>query len=124
MLRDGRTREFLAKRGLDVRDGRSLVGSLVSRLRAYYADRERGGSDVPFPHEVGVILGYPLDDVTGFMSGASESCHGKWRCYGDPEQARRRFEALDAIGRSCIRSYQSGTPLRNLVAPRKTMIRQ
>ena len=47
-----------------------------------------------FPHEVGVFLGYPLEDVKGFIAneGKNYTFCGCWKCYGDPETARRRFE--------------------------------
>ena len=60
------------------------------------------GPDVP--HEVGVFLGYPLEDVEGFIAngGRSCTCCGCWKCYGDPEAARRRF----ARYRRCTALYR------------------
>jgi len=38
------------------------------------------------PHEIGIILGYPLKDVAGFMglSRREFSCQGPWKIYGNP----------------------------------------
>lgn len=46
-----------------------------------------------FPHEVGIILGYPLEDVIGFIqnSGQSYTLNGYWKTYGDPEVSKRKF---------------------------------
>lgn len=57
-----------------------------------------------FPHEVGVFLGYPLEDVKGFIDngGRNCTCCGCWKCYGDPEAARRRF----ARYRRCAALYR------------------
>jgi len=45
----------------------------------------RFGSGV-VPHEIGIILGYPLKDVAGFMgiSRRQFSCQGPWKIYGNP----------------------------------------
>ena len=58
-----------------------------------------------FPHEIGVFLGYPLEDVKGFISngGRNYTLCGCWKCYGDPEAARRRF----ARYRQCAALYRS-----------------
>ena len=37
-----------------------------------------------FPHEIGVFLGYPLEDVVGFIRhrGKCFTCCGCWKSYG------------------------------------------
>lgn len=46
-----------------------------------------------FPHEIGIFLGYPLEDVDGFITHQGENCKlcGCWKVYGNVEQARRTF---------------------------------
>ena len=58
-----------------------------------------------FPHEIGLFLGYPPDDVEGFIHyGPKHSkCVGDWRVYGNEEQAKRLF----AQYRACTRAYQA-----------------
>ncbi len=50
-----------------------------------------------FPHEIGVFLGYPLEDVRGFIAGGGEGCKlcGYWKVYGDVERARQSFARYD-----------------------------
>lgn len=47
----------------------------------------------PFPHEIGVFLGYPARDVREFMrdNGRNSTCSGCWRAYGDSREAEIRF---------------------------------
>lgn len=47
-----------------------------------------------FPHEIGLFLGYPLEDVIGFVEngGKNSKCSGCWKVYGDCERAIRMFE--------------------------------
>lgn len=47
-----------------------------------------------FPHEIGLFLGYPPEDVEGFIkNGAAAAKYtGIWKVYGNVEAARRRFK--------------------------------
>lgn len=46
-----------------------------------------------FPHEVGIFLGYPVDDVAGFINHCGNNCKacGQWKVYGDVEYAKNLF---------------------------------
>lgn len=48
----------------------------------------------PFPHEIGLFLGYPPEDVQGFIENKAENfkCIGCWKVYGDVEQAQKKFD--------------------------------
>jgi hypothetical protein len=50
-------------------------------------------SDESFPHEVGLFLGYPPEDVKGFMEDARRGvkCAGCWKVYGNEEEAVKTF---------------------------------
>jgi hypothetical protein len=61
------------------------------------------------PHEVGLFLGYPLEDVLGFIENQG-SCYkfcGPWKVYGDVEKARRRFRKYEFC-REYMRKQLSG----------------
>lgn len=83
----------------------------VATLRNRLADREE------FPHEIGLFLGYPPEDVAGFIAhGARDAkCTGYWKVYGDPEQAEKVFASF----RRCTRCYQAAyanrVPMESLV---------
>lgn len=46
-----------------------------------------------FPHEVGIFLGYPLEDVMGFIENNGENFKlcGQWKVYGCEENAKKLF---------------------------------
>lgn len=50
-----------------------------------------------FPHEIGVFLGYPVEDVVGFIENKGENFKlcGAWKVYGSVENARRTFSNYD-----------------------------
>lgn len=57
-----------------------------------------------FPHEIGLFLGYPPEDVKGFIEhkGADFKFAGLWKVYGDENAARSRFE----LYRKCTDTYR------------------
>jgi len=69
------------------------IKELKKRLRA----------SLCFPHEIGVFLGYPIEDVIGFIenSGKDCKCCGFWKVYCNEAQAQRTFEKY----RKCSRIY-------------------
>lgn len=47
-----------------------------------------------FPHEIGIFLGYPIEDVLGFKRnfGQNYKFSGYWKVYGDENYAKQLFE--------------------------------
>lgn len=72
-----------------------------------------------FPHEIGVFLGYPLADVTGFMlhQGRDAICSGCWKCYTDPDGALRAFIRLRRCQRVYEDAFRHGLSLERLTVP-------
>lgn len=58
-----------------------------------------------FPHEIGLFLGYPPEDVKGFIENRAGGykCSGCWKVYGNELEAKCRFEKF----RECTRIYCS-----------------
>lgn len=71
-----------------------------------------------FPHEIGVFLGYPLEDVTGFIEnqGRNYTCCGYWKVYGDPETAQRRFACYRRCTQLFRERFQQGAQITQLIA--------
>lgn len=55
--------------------------------------REQFVTSCSFPHEIGVFLGYPLEDIIGFIvnEGKNYKCVGCWKVYGDAQKAEKTF---------------------------------
>ena len=66
--------------------------------------KHRLGLRKEFPHEIGVFLGYPLEDVAGFIKNGGQNCKctGCWKVYGNECEAMRLF----ARYRKCRDIYQ------------------
>lgn len=58
-----------------------------------------------FPHEIGLFLGYPPEDVSGFIThhACNYKCAGCWKVYGDVEKCRCLF----AKYKQCTRIYET-----------------
>ena len=50
-----------------------------------------------FPHEIGVFLDYPVEDIRGFIENKGENYKlcGVWKVYGDEQRAKLTFESYD-----------------------------
>ena len=85
--------ELLRQRGYGSAKSEGCLVELIRRLR----------SGEEFPHEIGLFLGYPVEDVRGFIANNACGCKcvGCWKVYGDAESARKRFE----LYRKCSRVY-------------------
>lgn len=61
---------------------RTVEGTLDSLCRRF--------EECDFPHEIGLLLGYPLKDVVGFMNGESQPAYrGSWMVYGNVEESMK-----------------------------------
>lgn len=75
--------ELLKERGYTSEAPEQCIIQLMQRL----AD---GGE---FPHEIGLFLGYPPEDVCGFIKNKAGryKCVGEWKVYGDADKAMETF---------------------------------
>lgn len=71
--------------------------------------REKG----EFPHEIGIFLGYPLEDVVGFIENRGENFKlcGCWKVYGCEESARRTFANYEKCRRFLCNKLNEGADI-------------
>ena len=57
----------------------------------------RLNSSDDFPHEIGLFLSYPLEDVQGCICNKGKNCShcGYWKVYGDKAQCIKTFQRYD-----------------------------
>lgn len=73
--------------------------------------KERLKTCRPFPHEIGIFLGYPIDDIEGFTAGRKCLLSGYWKVYANPEKAERIFERYTKCRDALCRRVAGGEPL-------------
>ena len=101
----GGAAELLCRKGYPAPDAERCLRCLAGRLG-------EGG----FPHEIGLFLGYPLQDVLGFIEnrGQGSKLVGTWKVYGDEEATRRTFARYKKCTAVYSRCLKEGTPLEKL----------
>jgi hypothetical protein len=112
--------DFL-KRDLGCEEAARLLTSLgyepqsVNRSVAFLARMMR--EKEAFPHEVGLFLGYPPEDVLGFMKSSREGvkCVGCWKVYGDETKARAAFWRFQRCREVFEENVQRGRKLEALI---------
>lgn len=73
-----------------------------------------------FPHEIGLFLGYPPEDVKGFMenNACNSKCTGCWKVYGDEQAAKKRFDQYKKCSRIYRQCWENGATLERLAVAR------
>ncbi len=71
---------------------------------------------IEYPHEIGVLLGYPLEDVIGFIESQSCIMIGTWKVYNsNPDEAQQRFKLYKSVREYFIKEVRNGRKIATLV---------
>lgn len=92
MLREKTVERFLKKYGYeDFEHLNKTLDFLKDRFQSAYGKRKE------FPHEIGAFLGYPIEDVEGFIenNGQNSLLTGYWKVYSNRERAEKMFQRYD-----------------------------
>lgn len=105
-LADQRARDLLLQYGYPAQDSNACVLHLIRRLT----------SAGEFPHEIGLFLSYPPEDVLGFIlnKACRHKCLGCWKVYGDEERAKSTFEKYDLCSRIYVQQWKQGKSIEQL----------
>ena len=108
ILSEPSAQDFLIQRGYSLDQG--CTGLLEQMSRRLCLEQE-------YPHEIGIFLGYPLEDVVGFIEhrGRNFTCCGYWKVYGNPEEAQKRFDRYRRCTNLYKARFHAGTPIAQLV---------
>lgn len=105
-LRDQKISAFLKREGYPGGSAADVLAHLQKRL----------AKTESFPHEIGILLGYPLEDVEGFRRhrGKNYKLSGYWKVYGDEERAREHFARYTRCRNALCRILERGGTLTQL----------
>lgn len=112
VLRSEGNLEFLKEFGYEDAGLSRILSRLQKRYCQYMAERRE------FPHELGVLLGYPLADVKGFIRHKGENflCSGYWKVYANAEEAQKTFQLYDTVRKGLSELTRQGLDLCEAVA--------
>ena len=105
-LEDVSIKELLSKYGY--RDCKTIPDYL-NALRIRLEDKE-------FPHEIGAFLGYPVQDIYGFIYHKDEGCLlvGEWRVYSNKENAKIMFLRFKRCRKALLKRVMDGNSLADI----------
>ena len=105
ILADPEIQSFLMKYGYFAFDIDSCLKVLSRRLLKH-----------DFPHDIGVFLGYPLDDIKAFIAnkGANCQCIGCWKAYTNIHEAEKTFNLFKKCTRIYCERFFEGTDINRL----------
>lgn len=98
---------FLAQFGYE----QCSVGYCISKLKLRLAE------EFDFPHEIGLFLGYPFQDVMGFIENAGQNCKcvGCWKVYCNECEAVKLFARYKKCTDVYSRMFASGVSMMKLI---------
>lgn len=99
-----RVRNLLRFLGYEELSFWQLLMRFRDRFR-FYQEKEQD-----FPHEMGLFLGYPVEDVAGFIKnrGQKSICTGYWKVYRDPQEKLSLFEQFERAREQLVRYIYGG----------------
>lgn len=69
-----------------------------------------------FPHEIGLFLSYPVQDVMGFINNQGKNCRhcGYWKVYEEEEKAILMFAKFDKCKAAYRKMCRQGASIKKL----------
>ena len=105
-LADQTASALLRERGYRSAEMESCICRLIRRFQ----------TNEEFPHEVGLFLGYPPEDVCGFIQNQAggHKCVGNWKVYGDEAAARKTFDKYKKCTKIYCCQWEQGKSIERL----------
>ncbi len=106
LLREKDRASVLTKFGYNPNNIDSSLSKLKKRLE----------ENKDFPHEIGLFLGYPTDDVVSFIENKGQNYlySGHWKVYHNEEKAKKTFNEYDMCRDCLLSSYNNGISIERL----------
>lgn len=104
-------RQLLCDMGYGDVDNSSLLCIVQKKYEAYTKNAGH------FPHELGLLLGYPAEDVKGYMvnKGRNSLYTGYWQVYENPKEKINLFRKYELAKEHFIRLISQGVELTEIV---------
>lgn len=91
------------------------LGGILRTFQYRYETHMNQGEG--FPHEIGVLLGYPIEDVVGFIKqkGKNYLYSGYWKVYKDVSAKKKIFEGYENAKEKLILLLAEGYDIRTII---------
>lgn len=110
-LSEARAAELLRKMGYQSQDLSEILSIFRLRYQNYMEEKRA------FPHEMGVLLGYPIEDVEGFIknNGQDFLCTGYWKVYGNLQAKEKLFQRFEHVKETMIQLISCGMSVVDII---------
>ncbi len=110
-LKMPQVQKLLQEAGYDSGRLEDILPVFCERYETYAENRKS------FPHEMGLLLGYPPEDVEGFIrhQGRNSLCTGYWKVYADKEGKQRLFEKYEYARENLIQLLHYGVKMAEII---------
>lgn len=92
-----------------------ILGNVFRTFQERYKRYMNGGDC--FPHEMGLLLGYPVEDVQGFMENEGKNFlySGYWKVYADVQEKIKLFQKFETAKETVIQLLSYGVGIRDII---------
>lgn len=103
--------ELLKRSGYASRELRKILLTFRIHYQNYLKKK------TAFPHEIGLLLGYPPEDVEGFIrhKGKKFLCMGEWKVYKNPKAKQELFRKYDDTRENLVQLLSHGISMEQII---------
>ena len=89
--------------------------ALINEISELYGEYQK--SNCKFPHEIGLLLGYPADDVQAYIihQGQNALLTGYWQVYFNPDEKKQIFQSYDFAREKLLSLLSKGIKLDDII---------
>lgn len=109
-LKRAEVQRFIREFGYGDMNLEEIFSRLAYRISLLSSDKKS------FPHEIGVLLGYPVKDVKGFIEnrGRKYLLLGYWKVYSNPVAAKVLFTEYDRAKTAAVNEFLTGKSIKEI----------
>ncbi len=110
-LQEKKVQQILSECGYTDLSFKGILFTFMERYQAYAEDEKQ------FPHEMGLLLGYPVEDVEGFIvhKGQNFLYSGYWKVYDDVLAKQELFRQYEEAQKDVITLLAKGIEIRSII---------
>lgn len=110
-ISENRQQHLMKQLGYAESNLEEIIKQLAGRYQCYMTFKQQ------FPHELGILLGYPHEDVEAFIKyqGKDCLCSGYWKVYSDVKLAKKIFKSYDKAKQMVLKMVANGMGVQEII---------
>ncbi|WP_342759115.1 DUF3793 family protein [Kineothrix sedimenti] len=110
-LKEERVVKLLGEMGYHGNSLYDILPVFRERYKKYMSDK------IQFPHEMGVLMGYPIEDVEGFIryNGRNSMLTGYWKVYENISAKEQLFRKFEIVKETMLQLIFFGVGIKDII---------